>query len=108
MSKENNSEQKIAIRLEKKDNVVTLTDKAEKEDEVMILSKEGEEIKQIKVTSDVPVPYHKIAVVDLEKGDEIIKYNVVNGYATEPIEKGTWVHTHNVVSAHIPENEEVV
>lgn len=39
---------------------------------------------------------HKIARVDIEKGQEIIKYGVHIGVATQPIKKGDWVHEHNV------------
>lgn len=108
MYKEKNSEQKIGIRLDKKDNVATLTEEAKKKDKVQILSKEGEQIDQVEVATEVPLPYHKIALENLEPGDDIIKYGVINGHATESVKKGGWVHTHNVVSAHIPEHEEEV
>lgn len=39
---------------------------------------------------------HKIALVDIEKGAEIIKYGYPIGYATEDIKKGDSVHSHNM------------
>lgn len=39
---------------------------------------------------------HKYAVRDIEKGENIIKYGMPIGRATEPIKKGEHVHTHNV------------
>lgn len=40
---------------------------------------------------------HKISLVDLKKGDEIIRYGVVIGYAKEDIPRGSWISEHKVV-----------
>lgn len=42
---------------------------------------------------------HKVALVDFESGDDVVKYGETIGKATEPIESGEWVHTHNCESA---------
>ena len=39
---------------------------------------------------------HKVSLKDIKKGDDIIKYGYPIGYATEDIEKGTHVHSHNM------------
>ncbi len=39
---------------------------------------------------------HKIAVCDIEKGADVIKYGYPIGYATENIKKGDAVHSHNM------------
>jgi altronate hydrolase len=39
---------------------------------------------------------HKVAVQAIRKGEAIRKYGQVIGFATESIEPGQWVHTHNV------------
>lgn len=39
---------------------------------------------------------HKLALRDIEKGDNILKYGQVIGYASETIKAGSHVHTHNV------------
>ncbi len=39
---------------------------------------------------------HKIAVCDIEKGADIIKYGYPIGYATENIKEGDSVHSHNM------------
>ncbi len=39
---------------------------------------------------------HKIALIDIAKGDEVVKYNETIGVATKPIKKGQHVHTHNL------------
>ncbi len=39
---------------------------------------------------------HKYAATDIKKGENIIKYGMPIGHATEDIKKGEHVHTHNV------------
>ena len=39
---------------------------------------------------------HKVALCDIEKGADIIKYGYPIGYATEDIKKGDAVHSHNM------------
>lgn len=41
---------------------------------------------------------HKLALIDIEKGDDIVKYGEVIGRASEPIAVGDWVHVHNCES----------
>lgn len=52
---------------------------------------------EVALTDDCTVAKgHKIALVDIEKGSNIIKYGCSIGYATADIKKGEHVHTHNV------------
>ena len=39
---------------------------------------------------------HKYAITDISKGEDIIKYGMPLGHATEDIKRGDHVHTHNV------------
>mgnify|MGYP001050438410 CR=1 FL=1 len=41
---------------------------------------------------------HKIALSDIFKGEKVIKYGEVIGYAIQNIKKGDWVHIHNLQS----------
>jgi altronate dehydratase len=41
---------------------------------------------------------HKIALRDISKGEEIIKYGETVAVSTRDIKKGQWVHTHNLES----------
>jgi hypothetical protein len=50
---------------------------------------------------DVP-PGHKIALVSIRKGTEIIKFGVPIGSATRDIGPGEHVHVHNVKSNYTP------
>jgi len=38
---------------------------------------------------------HKVALVAIPEGAPIVKFGVVIGIATRPIEPGEWVHLHN-------------
>ncbi len=50
---------------------------------------------------DIPAG-HKIALVDIFKGQFVIKYGQVIGRATQDIAKGSWIHSHNLKS-HLDE-----
>jgi len=53
--------------------------------------------RSIEASTEIP-RNHKVALVRISKGDRVIKYGEVIGIATEPIEKGVWIHTHNLRS----------
>lgn len=41
---------------------------------------------------------HKIALIDIFKGEKVIKYGEVIGYAIQDMKKGDWIHVHNLQS----------
>ncbi len=45
---------------------------------------------------DIPCS-HKVALTDIPRGAEVVKYGEVIGRAGEDIPRGSWVHTHNLV-----------
>ena len=45
------------------------------------------------------IPFgHKFALVDIARGDEVLKYAEIIGVACQPIAAGEHVHVHNVES----------
>ena len=52
----------------------------------------------VTATEDIPAG-HKMAVCDIPKGSEVIKYGYRIGNATEEVKVGSWIHTHNVKTA---------
>lgn len=53
----------------------------------------------VTVTAAQDIPYtHKIALVDIEEGNPVIKYGETVAVACCRIKCGEWVHTHNVNS----------
>lgn len=55
---------------------------------------------------DIPQA-HKIALCDIEKGGEIIRYGVVLGYAKEAIRKGDWINEHMLNLPQSPSLEDM-
>lgn len=47
------------------------------------------------VNMDIPQG-HKIALVDLKKDENVIKYGAPIGHVIEEVKRGDWLHTHNV------------
>ncbi len=54
----------------------------------------------LKALSDIPI-YHKVALVDIKKGEIIYKYGCKIGYALSDIKAGEHVHTFNLDSRMI-------
>jgi len=76
------------IRLDAADNVVV----------ARIEIPAGTAIPNESFTTQQPVPLgHKIAARLIAKGEPVLKYNTVIGYASEDLHPGTWMHSHNIV-----------
>lgn len=75
------------IRLDPNDNVVVARLDVEPGTPVPI---EG-----ITTLQKVPAG-HKVATQPIAKGEVVLKYNTVIGFAAEDIVPGTWVHSHNI------------
>ena len=56
----------------------------------------------LETSGDIPAG-HKYAIATIAKGEYVIKYGEIIGRAKTDIQKGEWVHTHNVES-HLDEN----
>ncbi len=81
------------IVINPRDNVAVATEDLRQGDTIALPHNET-----LKLITDVPRG-HKIALEDLRKGSEIIKYGEVIGRAKEAIRRGEWVHTHNMGDA---------
>ncbi|MCC2257892.1 UxaA family hydrolase [Intestinimonas aquisgranensis] len=91
------SEQKLALHVNDKDNVATIfANGIHSGDEVVIKDKKGS-TETVQVLGNVPYG-HKIATCDIPKGAQIIKYGEEIGVATRDIQKGEYVHVHNLDS----------
>ena len=53
----------------------------------------------LKTRDRVPSGY-KVALRDIKKGEPILKYNVVIGFAAEDVPAGTMLHSHNIEFRH--------
>ena len=51
------------------------------------------------VTAQVEIPQgHKMALLPMNENDQVVKYGFSIGHATQAIQAGQWVHTHNMVT----------
>lgn len=81
------AQEALTIRLNAADNVVTAKTTLAPDTEVP-----GEDVT---TSRQIPVG-HKIATGQIDAGDPVRKYNQIIGFATETVEPGDHVHTHNV------------
>lgn len=83
------------LRLAPEDNICVVTGTVEPGE---VLEFEG---RQIRFADRVPTG-HKVAVVTIAKGEHVRKYGVSIGSATQEIQPGQYVHTHNLKSDYLP------
>ena len=84
-----------ALLMDDKDNVVTCVADVAKGEQV-VYRKQGE---LLSLTAEEDIPYcHKVALVDVAKGAEIIKYGESLGQTSENIPAGHWVSHNNLFS----------
>ncbi|MDY6064941.1 MAG: UxaA family hydrolase [Finegoldia sp.] len=82
-----------ALKIGKIDNVVTVVNEIKEGDIVKYL--DNMEVKELLAQDNIPM-YHKIAVEDIKKDEDIVKYGENIGRASTDIKKGSHVHVHNV------------
>jgi (2R)-sulfolactate sulfo-lyase subunit alpha len=58
----------------------------------------GDEVVRLDLLEAIPLG-HKLALTDIEEGQDIIEYGQRVGLALRDIERGGYVHVHNVRSA---------
>ena len=85
-----------SLVIKEADTVATLIAPV-KAGEMIVHNIDGVE-KSLEAITDIPI-YHKVALVDIKKGDILVKYGCKIGYALEDIKKGEHVHTWNLDSA---------
>jgi len=83
------------IVINEKDNVATAIAPLEAGSTVSVATQRGQE--KIKLLSSLPMG-HKFALLDIEKGADVIKYGESIGQTTARIARGEHVHVHNVIS----------
>ncbi len=85
---------KAALVLDKKDNVaVALADLAAG-DSCLVADDDGRKY-EVSVTEKIPFG-HKFALVGLEQDSAVYKYGEEIGRMKAAIEKGGWIHNHNM------------
>lgn len=95
MNSEDRNRKVNALLMDEKDNVVTCVEEIQVGKEVVYAC--GNEV--CTVTAQEKIPYcHKIAIENLEQGQNVVKYGELIGKTCEKIEKGHWVSHNNISS----------
>jgi altronate dehydratase small subunit len=81
------------FRIHPTDNTAVLLEDALAGDKVDIVGGKG----QVSLREDI-LYGHKVALMDLEKNQPVLKYGILIGHSTVPIRAGQWVHLHNCAS----------
>ena len=85
-----------ALIVSERDNVATSLEDIEAGLDVQ--TRLGKEIRNIKALERIPFGF-KIALVDIAKGGQVLKYGESIGIASSEIKKGQLVHVHNIAGA---------
>lgn len=72
----------LCIKINENDNVAVAIKEINK----------GQEIMYGIIAKDIIPQAHKVALKDIKKNDEVIRYGVTLGYAIDDIEKGQWIN----------------
>jgi altronate dehydratase small subunit len=84
-----------AIMLQDNDNVATALRDLKEGEEIVV----GVQERSVRVRVRQPIAFgHKLAVIDIRKGDDVLKYGEVIGRATQAIQAGYHAHVHNIES----------
>lgn len=94
-----------AILLDEKDNVVTCVKEVQQGETVTYRSTIG--LKMLKAVEMIPY-CHKVALIDIDEGNEIIKYGEMIGRTNCRIPKGCLVNENNVFSVPRDYDSELV
>ena len=84
-----------AIKLHDEDNVASVFDLVEAGSTVLVVDKKGNSY-ELKVEDNIPYG-HKIAIEQIEIGEQVTKYGEEIGIATSVIKVGQHVHVHNKI-----------
>ncbi|NYB76138.1 UxaA family hydrolase [Sedimentibacter hydroxybenzoicus DSM 7310] len=85
------------MKMEREDTVATALEKTSKGEAAEIHDTNNNKIYSIIAKEDIPYG-NKIALVDMKKGSNVIKYGGNTGECTQDIKTGYLVHVHNVKS----------
>ena len=84
-----------AFVISEKDNVATALQKTPVQSKIELVGISSGTF--LCSANEIPAE-HKIALKPIAKNEPVIKYGIVIGTATEPIQSGEWVHLHNCKS----------
>ena len=90
-------EKVIGLKVNPKDNVATIFANGVTDGTMVEVHDPSGQVETIEAIGDIPYG-HKIALMAISKGDIIVKYGEEIGMASRDIQKGEYVHVHNLDS----------
>lgn len=88
---------KRALIMATADDVATVIDPVTAGETVSVRTKSGDAADELVAREDIP-RFHKICLRDLASGELAHKYGEVIGIMTDDVERGGYVHIHNIES----------
>lgn len=85
---------KNAVKLHDNDNVAVVIEPVQEGEEICYADRRGD-LHSVQALQRIAI-YHKAAVLPIQKGAVILKYGEPIGSASQDIQVGEHVHTHNV------------
>ena len=98
---------KRVMMMDEKDNVATALVGILKGERVEVVSSAQKVLERVVVKDAIPLG-HKIALANMAKGDEVVKYGETIGRGSRDISVGDYVHIHNVESIRLPLTEHML
>ncbi|MTI58673.1 MAG: hydrolase [Firmicutes bacterium] len=89
-------EEQVAFQIDLQDNVATALSELN-QGPVVLRGDSNQDV--VHAVEHIPIG-HKIALRDINCDEDIIKYGIVIGRATQNIAKGEWVHIHCISSVY--------
>ena len=83
-----------AIKISKTDNVAVAIINIPKGAKVLVSND-----KELITKEDIPLG-HKLALIDIAEGGDIVRYGEAICQASNKIKLGSWVHIHNTISRY--------
>lgn len=88
---------KRTLMMNEKDNVATALENLGAGTLTSVILPSQELLKEVTTLQAIPSG-HKLAIIAIKKGDNVMKYGEIIGKASQNIELGDYVHVHNVTS----------
>jgi len=88
---------KRAIMMNSRDNVATALESLDAGAITSVILPSQEVLKEVPTMQAIPFG-HKLAIIAIKKGDNVMKYGEIIGKASQNIGLGDYVHVHNVKS----------
>ena len=88
----------LALKVEDMDTVATIfAENIAAGSKISVVDLSGKQVEEIQVSHDIHYG-HKIALKDMEKGEDVFKYGICIGFTSCQIKKGELIHVHNLES----------